>query len=165
MRRPARSPSALLTLQFRNDISEPWMSDWVGTVLSMNLPLYSIYPHSRNAMTSRPIKKTPAIRSADRFPDFPPGKICKTPSTGPAGPPPHLVLIRTHPRPRPRGAPPGKGQKRKVIPLISPLTRGSTSARGPVDLSGLDFPANAGLHPEQGLKVLTKQRFPRRSGW
>ena len=23
-------------------------------------------------MTSRPIKKTPAIRSADRFPDFPP---------------------------------------------------------------------------------------------
>ena len=72
MKRPARSPSALLTLQFRNDISEPWMSDWVGTVLSMNLPLYSIYPHSRNAMTSRPIKKTPAIRSADRFPDFPP---------------------------------------------------------------------------------------------
>ena len=45
MRRPARSPSALLTLQFRNDISEPWMSDWIGTVLSMSLPpLFDLPP-------------------------------------------------------------------------------------------------------------------------
>ena len=29
-------------------------------------------PRSRNAMTSRPIRKTPAIRSAEKFPEFPP---------------------------------------------------------------------------------------------
>ena len=32
-------------------------------------------------MTSRPIKKPPATRSAEKFPDFPPGTTCRTPST------------------------------------------------------------------------------------
>lgn len=61
MRRPARSPSALLTLQFRNDNPEPTNRPSTRGNL-INEPTLYFSSYARKAMTSRPIKKTPATK-------------------------------------------------------------------------------------------------------
>ena len=71
MRRPARSPSALLTLPPQND--DPGPTNRPSTRGNLiNEPTLYFSPYARKAMTSRPIKKTSATRSADKFLEFPP---------------------------------------------------------------------------------------------
>ena len=62
MKRPARSPSALLTLPPQNDNPEPTNRPSTRGNL-INEPTLYFSPYTRKAMTSRPIKKTPATRS------------------------------------------------------------------------------------------------------
>ena len=62
MRRPAISPSALLTLPPQNDNPEPTNRPSTRGNL-INEPTLYFSPYTRKAMTSRPIKKTPATRS------------------------------------------------------------------------------------------------------